>query len=169
MIAWRQASTENLKRNFIAPALAGIWVFLLLLALEPRTYLDAFTGTFKSLFTLQVAPMFDQVKTFYPALTFGAGVFVLATVCQEYWRGMRVRMHRHKESVVPAFSRMIWRNKRRYGGYIVHVGIVVIFFGIAGSSAYQTETQRLLEPGGYVNIEDYLVRYDGYRLEAVDD
>ena len=112
---------------------------------------------------------YDEIKAFYPALTFSLGTFVLVTVIQEYWRGMRVRIHSRKESPVTAFRRMIWRNKRRYGGYLVHMGVVVIFFGIAGSAAYQTEVQGQLEPGGYLTADDYLMRYDGYRLEAVDD
>ncbi len=169
LIAWRKASTENLRRNFIAPSLAGAWVLVLLIMIEPRTYLDALGGVGRALIGLRVAEMFDEVKTFYPALTFGIGVFVLTTVAQEYWRGLRVRLRRHKESVTTALGRLIWRNKRRYAGYLVHVGVVVIFFGIAGSAAYQTETQQTIEKGAYLTIEDYLMRYDGYRLEAVDD
>jgi len=169
LIAWRKASKENLKRNFIGPVLAGGWVLVLLLMIEPRTYLDALGGMFRALVGLQVAPMFDEIKTFYPALTFATGVFVFATVIQEYWRGMRVRLRRYRENFATAIVRLVWRNKRRYAGYIVHLGIVLIFFGIAGSAAYQTETQQLVERGGYLTIEDYLVRYDDYRLEAVDD
>jgi cytochrome c-type biogenesis protein CcmF len=169
LIAWRKASKENLKRNFVVPALAGTWVFVLLLMLDLRVYGAALSGMFSSLLSLQVAATFDELKVFYPAITFGTGAFVIATVVQEYWRGMRVRMRQHQEAVAVAFARMTWRNKRRYGGYIVHLGIVCIFFGIAGSSAYQTEVQQVLEPGAYVTVEDYLVRYDDYRLEAIDD
>ena len=169
LIAWRKASAENLKRNFVVPALVGVWVFVLLVMIEPRTYLDAFLATLSSLGTLQIAPMFDEIKTFYPAITFATGMFVFSTVIQEYWRGLRVRLHQHEESVALAFGRMISRNKRRYGGHLVHIGIVVIFFGIAGSAAYQTEMSQMVEPGSYLTIEDYLVRYDDYRLEARDD
>jgi cytochrome c-type biogenesis protein CcmF len=80
-----------------------------------------------------------------------------------------VRVVNHGESVGTALGRLIWRNKRRYGGYVVHVGIVLVFFGIAGSAAYQKETVRVLSPGELLEIDDYYFRYDGYRLEAVDD
>jgi cytochrome c-type biogenesis protein CcmF len=63
----------------------------------------------------------------------------------------------------------VWRNKRRYGGYIVHVGVVVIFFGIAGSSAYQKEAVREVVPGDVFEVDGYALRYDGYRLVARDD
>ncbi|TDI45916.1 MAG: heme lyase CcmF/NrfE family subunit [Acidobacteria bacterium] len=169
LIAWRRASKENLKRNFIVPTLTGAWVFVLLLTLDLRVYGMAVSAIVRALAQLQVAAMFDEIKTFYPAITFGTGAFVIATVVQEYWRGLRVRLRRYRESVPVALGRMVWRNKRRYGGYLVHVGIVAIFFGIAGSAAYQTETRQTLEPGEYLTIDDYLVRYDGYRLEAIDD
>jgi len=94
---------------------------------------------------------------------------VLATLAVEYYRGVRIRVRNHREAVPVALGQVIWRNKRRYGGYIVHVGMVLIFFGIAVSAAYQKETVRLLEPGQYLEIDSYLMRYDGYRLEAVDD
>ena len=169
LIAWRKASRSNLKRNFVAPALAGGWVLILLLMLDLRDYGAALRDTFGALFRLDVTTVFDQVKQFYPAFTFAIGVFVLATIAQEFFRGLRVRVRHHKESLPVALPRLVWSNKRRYGGYLVHAGIVVIFFGIAGSSAYQTEIQQTIDPGGYLTIEDYLVRYDRYELEAIDD
>ena len=64
---------------------------------------------------------------------------------------------------------MVWDNKRRWGGYTVHVGMVVVFFGIAASSAYQREAVQQLRPGQFLEIGDYLMRYEGFRLEAKDD
>jgi cytochrome c-type biogenesis protein CcmF len=142
---------------------------VLLLMLDLRVYISAVGDAFRALAGLQVAALLDAIKVFYPALTFGVGAFVIATVGQEFWRGLRVRRRHHRESVITGLAQLIWRNKRRYGGYVVHVGIVVIFFGIAGSAAYQTEVQQTLEPGGYLTVEDYLVRYDDYRMEALDD
>jgi cytochrome c-type biogenesis protein CcmF len=66
-------------------------------------------------------------------------------------------------------ARLVWRNKRRYAGYIVHVGVVIVFFGIAGSAAYQKEKVQLLDPGQHMTVDRYLARYESYRLEAVDD
>jgi cytochrome c-type biogenesis protein CcmF len=66
-------------------------------------------------------------------------------------------------------GRLVWRNKRRWGGYVVHVGVVLVFFGIAGSAAYQQEAVSRLAPGGLLAVDDYLMRYEGFRLEAVDD
>jgi len=169
LIAWRKTSRENLKRNFTMPVVLGGWVLLLMLVLDLAAYGNAVKGIFGALASLDVNAFFDEVKTFYPALTFAIGAFVLGTVLVEFYRGARVRIRRHKENVVSAVGRLVWNNKRRFGGYIVHVGVVVIFLGIAASSAYQKEAVQTLMPGEMLEVDDYLMRYDGFRLEAVDD
>jgi len=169
LIAWRRATITNLQRNFLMPGLVGLWVLLAFLALDLSSYGAALKAMGRTLIALDVAGFLDEVKAFYPALTFGIGAFVLATLVVEYYRGVRIRVRNHREALPVALGQVVWRNKRRYGGYIVHVGMVLIFFGIAVSSAYQKETVRLLEPGQYLEIDNYLMRYDGYRLEAVDD
>jgi cytochrome c-type biogenesis protein CcmF len=169
LIAWRKASAANLRRNFVLPVLCGLWFLLLLLLLDLREYLAALGGMGRALAALDVPGFLDQQKTFYPALTYGLGAFVLAATLLEFQRGARVRMRGQGESLLVALGQLVWRNKRRYCGYIVHVGVVLVFFGIAGSSAYQKETVRELLPGQFLEIDDYLMRYDGYRLEAEDD
>jgi cytochrome c-type biogenesis protein CcmF len=137
LFAWRKASTANLKRNFVIPSLVGVWVLVLLLVIDFRAYGAALGATFSAIGNLHVAGVFDAIKAFYAPFTFAIGAFVTATIGQEYWRGLRVRLRRHKENAPLALARLIARNKRRYGGYLVHLGIVVLFIGIAGSSAYQ--------------------------------
>jgi cytochrome c-type biogenesis protein CcmF len=134
-----------------------------------QEHVVALRGMGRALVAFDVAGLFEHLKTFYPALTIGTGAFVLAAVAVEFYRGTRVRLRSFGESVPIALGRLVWRNKRRYGGYIVHVGIVVVFFGIAGSAAYQQEAVRLLRPGQLMAVDSYLMRYEGYRLEAVDD
>jgi len=94
---------------------------------------------------------------------------VLGTVGLELYRGIRARRRQYGESLSAAAFSLVWRNKRRWGGYIVHVGVVVAFFGIAGSAAYQNEAVETLAPGGTLEVDGYAMRYEGYRLEAVDD
>jgi len=169
MIAWRRASRDNLRKNLLLPGIVGVWVFLLMIVLAPSAFGRAVAGIGRAIAALNVAGVLDHVKAFYPAITFGIGGFVLATMALEYYRGVRVRVHRFSESVPTAFAQLIWRNRRRYAGYIVHIGMVLIFFGIAGSSAYRKETVQVLEPGQYLQVDDYTMRYDGFDLEAVDD
>jgi cytochrome c-type biogenesis protein CcmF len=169
LIAWRKATSTNLRRNFLFPGLVGLWVLLALLLVDLRAYLSALGNLFRSLGALDIVAALDHLKAFYPALTFGIGAFVVATVLVEFYRGARVRHRNRGESVPLAVGRLVWRNKRRYGGYVVHVGMVLVFIGIAASSAYQQEVVRMMNPGEMLAVDDYYMRYEGYHLEAADD
>ncbi len=169
LIAWRKATAANLRRNFVFPSLLGLWVLLALVLLDLAAYGRALAATAAALARADVAAVFDHVKAFYPALTFAFGSFVVAAVGGEFYRGARVRRRNHGEALPLAAARLVWRNKRRYGGYIVHVGVVVIFCGIAASSAYQEEAVRMLRPGELLQVDDYLMRYEDCVFRAVDD
>src|SRR5688572_100353 len=120
LIAWRRASVPNLQRQFAVPATTGVFVLLILL----------------------VAGMRDIGAL----LVFGIGGFVLATVTQEFARGARARHRQYQESLPLALVNLLSRNRRRYGGYIVHVAMVLLFGAFAGM-AFKTETQATLRPG----------------------
>ena len=120
LIAWRRSSLPNLRRQFAVPATSGVLALLVLL----------------------VAGMRDP----YPIAALGLGAFVFATVVQEFARGVSARHRQYGEGWWLAFGRLIARNRRRYGGYIVHVGIVVLFIAFAGM-AFKTETEATLRPG----------------------
>jgi cytochrome c-type biogenesis protein CcmF len=126
LIAWRQASPANLRRQFAVPVTAGAFALLILL----------------------VAGMRD----FGPLLAFSLGAFVLATVTQEFARGARARHRQYGEPTALAVVRLLARNRRRYGGYIVHVAIVLLFIGFAGM-AFKTETQAMLRPGESIELK----------------
>jgi cytochrome c biogenesis factor len=169
LIAWRKATAENFRRNFLIPALVGIWSLVLFLVLEGRAAKTAASGIFRSLFRGDFGGVFDAIKTFYPPLCFALAGFVFATVVLEFWRGVRARRHQYGEGPATAFGLLVWRNKRRWGGYVVHVGFVVVCIGVAASSAYRKETVELIAPKGTIKIDGYAMTYDGYRLEAIDD
>jgi cytochrome c-type biogenesis protein CcmF len=83
-------------------------------------------------------------------------VFVLATIVLELVRGTRV---------TGSLVQLVARNRRRYGGYIVHAAVVLFAIGVAGSSAYQTNVFRVLKPGQSTTVDGYTVRYQG--LQAI--
>ncbi|HEX4823086.1 MAG TPA: cytochrome c-type biogenesis CcmF C-terminal domain-containing protein, partial [Candidatus Polarisedimenticolaceae bacterium] len=169
LIAWRKATAENLRRNFIVPGLVGLWTLLLFLALEGRDGLTAAGTVLRSLVHADFGAMFDALKTFYPPACFGLAAFVLATVVLEFWRGTRARMHQYGENPAAALGLLVWRNKRRWGGYVVHVGFVIVCIGVAASSAYRKELVQQIAPKGTIKLDGYAMVYDGYRLEAQDD
>lgn len=95
-------------------------------------------------------------------LLMALGVFVAGTTAVEFARGARVRRG-HGDALPVALVRVVTGNRRRYGGYIVHFGIVVMLAGIAASSVFATQTQATLAPGQHLRIGRYDVRYDGVR------
>ena len=120
LIAWRRASIPNLQRQFAVPVTAGAFMLLILL----------------------VAGMRD----FWALVSISIAAFVATTIVQEFGRGARARHRQYGEPVALAAVRLIGRNRRRYGGYIVHVGILCLFVAFAGM-AFKTETQASLKPG----------------------
>ena len=125
LIAWRKASTANLKRQFIVPGLAGLVTLVALLAVGMRDL--------------------------YAVMALALAGFVTGTIVQEFYRGIRARRRMHGESVPLAFGRLIGRNRRRYGGYLVHAGIVIYFVAFAGM-AFRRQQEATLKPGESVEM-----------------
>jgi cytochrome c-type biogenesis protein CcmF len=125
IIAWRKASPRNLRRNFVIPIGVGVAVAAGMLVAGMRH---------------------PQV-----ILTFALGAFVLATVVIEFHKGTRARASIEREGYPLALMHLVERNRRRYGGYIVHVGLVLTFMGFAGK-AYNVEEQVVLQPGDSTSI-----------------
>jgi cytochrome c-type biogenesis protein CcmF len=125
IIAWRKASPRNLKRNFTWPLLAGILV--------------------------GVGFWISGVRHLQVILTFALGAFTLTTVFVEFKKGTHARAVIEGENAAKALIHLVQRNRRRYGGYIVHVGLVVAFMGFAGA-AYVVENRIALLPGESAEI-----------------
>ncbi len=129
LMPWRRASRENLQHNFLIPVSGAILGLALL-------------------FVFGVRDPFAMVG-------FGLCLFVLGTILQEFTRGTLARRSATGENVLAALGGLIRRNNRRYGGYIVHLGILLIGAGAVGSQVYQLETQATLAPGQSVQLGSY--------------
>lgn len=125
LIAWRKASAANLRRQFIAPVLSGALTLATLLAIG--------------------------VRDFYALMALALAGFVAGTITQEFYRGVRARRRMHGESLPLALSRLVGRNRRRYGGYIVHAGILIYCVAFAGM-AFKREQEATLRPGDAVEM-----------------
>ena len=137
LLAWRKSAISNLRDSFLFPVLAGVVTAAVLAAFGFRVWVSG--------------------------LCFALCAFVAGTVVQEFWRGANVRRRATGTDVFTALVGLVGRNKRRYGGYIVHVGIVLIFLGFAGNG-YKRDQQMLLKPGEKGTIGAYTVRNDGIKL-----
>ncbi len=134
VISWRRASLANARRNFLVP-------------------LACAAATLIGLLAAGVAH-----KTFALAM-FSCAAFVFGSVGQEFVRGTRARRAMAGEPAPRALMALVKRNRRRYGGYIVHLGIAVLFVGVAASSSFQHATETTLSPGKSVNVGAYRIRY----------
>ena len=106
------------------------------------------------------------VRVWASGICFALSAFVIGTISQEFWRGARVRQRATGTDVFTALVGLVGRNKRRYGGYVVHLGMVLIFFGFAGEGFKQKEEAQL-KPGQQVAVGDFVVRHDA--LSITDD
>ena len=86
--------------------------------------------------------------------------WVIFITLYEYWRGIRARQKTQGENFYTAFSRLIVHNRRRYGGYLIHIAMVVMAIGILGIGIFQTQTQQTLAVGQEMQISGYTLRYD---------
>ncbi len=101
-----------------------------------------------------------HVRNWVALLGFTLVAWVIFITLYEYWRGMRVRQKAQGEDFFTALSRLTMRNRRRYGGYIIHLAMVVMAIGILGIGLFQTQTQQTLAIGQDLQISGYTLRYD---------
>jgi cytochrome c-type biogenesis protein CcmF len=136
LVAWRRASLRALGKTFVVPAAAALATGAALLALGFGTSTPGLL-----------------------AYTFSA--FVAAAIVLEFVRGTRARRAIAGEGWWRAFAMLVARNRRRYGGYVVHAAVVLLAIGIAGSSAYQTVREQPLRPGQSMEAAGYTLTYRG--------
>ena len=136
LIAWRRASLRGLGRTFAWPAGFALACGVLLVVLGAGSSIPGLVG-----------------------YTFCA--FVLASIMLEFVRGTQARHALGSSSWAGAFSSLVGRNRRRYGGYIVHASIVLLAIGVIGSSAYDTIVDQRLRPGDAFSVAGYDLRYRG--------
>ncbi|MBI4492130.1 MAG: heme lyase CcmF/NrfE family subunit [Chloroflexi bacterium] len=140
LMPWRRASPEHLRRAFLPPlGLATLGMLALLAA---------------------------GVRQPYALVAIFCCLFVLATIGSEFSRGALARHASTGEGYLQALATLVRRNNRRYGGYLVHVGIVAIALAVVGSNFYQLERQSTLRPGESLAIGSYRLTYQ--RLNEYD-
>jgi len=140
LLAWRKSTSSNLRYQFQWPVLMALVTAGGLYALGMRVWTSG--------------------------LCFALCAFVAMTILQEFWRGARVRKGATGTDILTAMIGLVARSRRRYGGYIVHLGIVLIFLGFAGEG-FKASQQALVKPGEQIEVGHFVVRYDS--LAVTDD
>ena len=131
LIAWRRSSLESLKRAFLVPTVAGVALMVAL----------AIFGAYEHPFAL---------------VSFGLCMFVTATIATEFWKGASAIHAKNGVGLIPAAIELTHRNTRRYGGYLVHMGIVFMFIGYTGA-AFNLDVTKEVAPGGSFQLGHYNV------------
>jgi len=133
LIPWRQANLASIKRALLLPTMAGIIVIIVLMLF----------GIHKAL----------------PLIGFGLCATVFTGILTEWVRGTRARNRSSKEIYPIAFLKLIFANRPRYGGYIVHLAVIMVAFGVIGSSFFGLQRDVVLAPGETYDIADYKITY----------
>ena len=136
-LPWHGASRATLERQFTAPIVAAAGGALLAVA----------TG----------------LGGAFAVLTYALAAFVAATVVQEFARGIRARRTLHGEAAGAALASLLRRSGRRYGGYVVHLGIVLVAVAVATSQSKTVETERTVRAGEHFEVAGYTVAFSGLR------
>jgi cytochrome c-type biogenesis protein CcmF len=141
VLAWRRSSPENLRKQFTWPLLATV------------------VGG--------VTLWIFGIRHFYAFMALALSILVTATIVQEFYRGVQARRMSHHENWLTAFGKLIARNQRRYGGYVVHFGIVLIFVGISGT-AFETRVEATVAPGDSFMVGRYHARFEAMHVGKDD-
>jgi cytochrome c-type biogenesis protein CcmF len=136
LLAWRRISWANAKRIFRLPAIFAAAVGLVL------------------------ALATDVLQSPWAFALFVFAAFALSGLAQEFWQGAAARRKLSGESMPVALAGIVSRNRRRYGGYIVHIGIAVLLIGIAASSSFQTKRDVTLRPGESAVVDGRTLTYE---------
>jgi cytochrome c-type biogenesis protein CcmF len=140
LIAWRRTSAAKLVRSFAAPVGMGV-------AAGVATFIAGF-------------------RQWYVLTAFSSSAFVLGTVLAEFRRGVEARRHMVAEKPLTALTNLVSKNNRRYGGYLIHLGVVIAFVGIVASSFFRLEVKNSIHQGESLAVGPYRLTYQG--LSASD-
>ena len=136
LLAWGRLSPSAARRLLLLPGLAALTTIVVLLAVS------------------------DASAHPWALFVFGFAAFTLVALAGEFWRAGSTRRALTGESTPRALAQAVARNRRRYGGYIVHAGIALTLVGIAASSSFQTNRDLHLQVGQSANVGDYTIHYD---------
>ncbi|MCH7954161.1 MAG: heme lyase CcmF/NrfE family subunit [Candidatus Marinimicrobia bacterium] len=142
MISWRKMTLSKFRKNFLYPLIFSAVLVMVQLAVG--------------------------LRGFYTIMAFTFLFFTVYSLFMEFWMGTRARQRMTGEKALQALNTLIGKNKRRYGGYIVHFGMVLIFFGFAGSGSFQFEKQMYMKAGESVQLKDYLLIFRGLESDETD-
>jgi cytochrome c-type biogenesis protein CcmF len=150
LLAWRSSSFKSIRKNFVLPVVAAVITGIVLIACGVHPW---------TIFTT------DHQGEFYSFIAFSLAALVVTAIGSEFLRGAGVISRNTGQNLFASMIQLTRRNTRRYGGYIVHFGVVVIFIGIAGQAFNQSREQELALHQS-MNVGPYRVECEGYSQDS---
>ncbi|MED5580404.1 MAG: heme lyase CcmF/NrfE family subunit [Nitrospinota bacterium] len=142
LMAWRITSVSQMKKSFLVPIIVGLLgVFVLVLF---------------------------EIHHLFAVMAFSLSVFSISAIFLEFYKGSKLIKERLSLNYMSCFWLLTMNNKRRFGGYIVHLGMAILFVGVAASSAYQVTEEVRLRPGESFHVGSVRMRYEGFKQEISD-
>ena len=135
LLAWRKTSFQSIKQNFSIPMAAAV--------------------------VLTIAAYLYGIRGLYVSMTVLLTSFVAVATLAEFYKGARTRQRTFNENFVQAVYNLTMRNTRRYGGYVIHLGIVILFVGFLGQ-AFKSETKTLMAEGDLMHAGGYTLRLESF-------
>ena len=142
MLPWRRANWASVRRALTLPAAVAVLTVILLIIPSPP---GGGLGWGRP----------------FALAGFGLAAFVAAGILMEWYRGARARHRNSQENYAVAFLHLIWANRPRYGGYVVHLAVIMVALGIVGTAFFNTQKDVVLSPGETATIDNYEIRYLG--------
>jgi cytochrome c-type biogenesis protein CcmF len=150
VLAWRSSSFKSIRKNFVLPAIAAVVTGIVVLACGVRPW-EIFTS--------------DHPGSFYAFVTYCLAAMVITAISSEFLRGAAVISRNTGKNILASIVQLTRRNTRRYGGYIVHFGVVVILIGISGQAFNQTQEQELAFHQS-MNLGPYRIECESYSQDT---
>ncbi len=135
LISWRKASITNFTKNFLIPSIV-FFVALIILYLA-------------------------GITSFYPLMAVSLSIFVISTIVLEFYRGTISRMRYKNESFIIGLKNLVFKYRRRYGGYLIHIGMMIVFIGVTGTTVFKVEKEMVLKKGDSLTIKNYKLTFLG--------
>lgn len=135
LISWRKTSASNFAKNFLIPSIVFFSSFIIL--------------------------FIAGIRGFYSLMAISLSIFVISTIILEFYRGTAARMKYNNENLFVGFKNLIFKYRRRYGGYLIHIGMMVIFIGVTGATVFKVEKEKVLRKGDTLTIKNYKLTFLG--------
>src|SRR5579872_623483 len=150
LLAWRSTSMRSIRRNFVIPGIAALVIAIVSIPLGVHPWTIFTTG---------------EQGAFYAWITFALAAFVITAIFAEFFRGARVIQRHTGQNLLSSVVQLTRRNTRRYGGYIVHFGVVLIFIGFAGQ-AFNTSKQMTMNFKQSMFIGPYRIECEDFSQDT---